>query len=146
MIVEPYSDKYFLDVVKLVESFHREAVAEYDQLFDAQTIIDTIKAHKDAETAFLLIIDGSCQGILFGVETKSLLNGSKVFQEIIWYVNKSHRGFGLALFREAEKLLKLKNFKTIIMAVLENSKTQKLKAFYERLGFKPMETHYVRTL
>jgi len=143
--VETYSDRYFLDVVKLVENFHHEAVGEYDDLLDPDSVIETIKS-SDHENAFLLTIEGACQGILFGVTFKSLINGGTVFQEIIWYVNEPFRRYGVRLLHEVEKLLKSRGVSIMIMAVLENSKTEKLKSFYELLGFKKMETHYVRSL
>jgi hypothetical protein len=146
MTVEMYSDKYFLDVVTLVENFHKEAVVEYDNLFDANTIIETIKTNKDSGNAFLLIIDGTCQGIIFGMIAKSMLNGKLMFQEIIWYVNKPYRKYGVRLLKHVENMLQLKGVSIIIMALLENSKAEKLKVFYERLGYKPMETHFVRAL
>lgn len=146
--VVTYKDDYFLDVVRLVKEFHAEAVSEYDEIFSTDTLIETIKQQKDrnADTCFLLIIDGVCQGILFGVITFSPLNGKPVFQEVIWYVQKEHRFHGVRLLRFAEKMLKDKGCGLIIMAVLENSKTEKLHQFYERLGYRKMETHYVRNL
>lgn len=147
MRVETYSDRYFLDVVKLVENFHKEAVGEYDDVFDPNVLIETIRVQSEhPENAFLLIVDGVCQGILFGARFKSPINGKWIFQEVIWYVNEPFRRYGVRLLREAEKLLKSSGISVMIMAVLENSKTEKLKAFYQRLGFKPMETHFVRPL
>ena len=146
--IEPYSDLYFLDVLKIVENFHKESVIEYDATFDVQAVIRTIKTQTEtnANGAFLLIVDGKCEGLLFGVQTKSLLNDSQMFQEIIWYVNKPFRRYGVNLLREVENRLKLSGVSTMIMAVMENSKTEKIKSFYKRLGYKPMETHFVRTL
>lgn len=148
MNVVLYDDRYFLDIVRLVNNFHEEAVGEYDDLFDPNAVIETIKTQSANEMAhtFLLVDQGICQGILFGVTTKSLLNGRLIFQEVMWYVNKPYRLHGIKLLKTAEEVLRLKKVNIIIMAVLENSKTDKLKKFYERLGYKPMETHYVRSL
>lgn len=145
MTVEPYSDRYFLDVVKLIENFHKEAVCEYDNMLDPDALIETIKAQAGVGT-FLMIVDGVCQGVLSGYIMKSPLNNRLIFQEVIWYVNKDHRGSGLKLLKEVENSLKLSNVGIMIMAVLENSKTEKLKALYEKMGYKKMETHYVRSL
>lgn len=146
MIVEPYSERYFLDVVKIVENFHKEAVSEWDDILDPQSIIDSIKGRKDAPGWFLLIIDGVCQGLLYGVIAKSLINERLVFQEVVWYVNEGYRGTGVMFFREVERQLREMGVTLIIMAVLENSKTEKLKYLYESLGYRKMETHYVRSL
>lgn len=148
MKIETYSDRYYPDVVKLVENFHTEVVSEYLGAFDPLKLIQTITGLKDshAKNAFLLIIDDVCQGMLAGIEFQSMTSDQKIFQEVIWYVNIPFRKYGLWLFNEVQKRLKLSGFTIMMMAVLENSKTEKIKHFYERLGFKPMETHYMRNL
>ena len=143
-MIENYSDRYFIDVANLVKSFHDEAVGEYDG-FDIDAVIGTIKAG-DPQNAFLLILDGACRGILYGVRTQSPISGQTIYQEIIWYVHKAFRLHGVRLLQEAQKILKSQGVSIMIMAVLENSKTEKLKSFYERLGFKLTESHYVRAL
>jgi len=145
MTVEPYSDKYFGDILKIVENFHKEAVCEYGESFDVEVLAETIR-NADTQNAFLMIVDGSCQGLIYGSRWQSPMSGKVIFQETIWYVNESFRRYGISLLREVEKLLKSQGVNIMIMAVLENSKTEKIKTFYERLGFKPMETHYMRSL
>lgn len=145
MTIETYSDRYFLDVVKIIENFHQEAVREYDEFFSVDRVIETIKAGS-AENCFLMIVDGVCQGLIYGSRFKSLLSEKQIYQEIIWYVNEPCRRYGVRLLNEVEKLLQSQGVGIIIMAVLENSKTEKLKSLYTRLGYKPMETHFVRSL
>lgn len=145
MRIENYQDKYFLDVVNLIQNFYDEAIKEYDPDFNVDNIIELIKTG-DRSGAFLLILDDTCQGILYGTRLTSPTSGKAMFQESMWYVNKPYRKYGLRLLSEVEKVLKSQGVKIMIMAVLENSKTEKIKALYNRLGFKPMETQYVRTL
>lgn len=148
MRVETYSDLYFLDVVNLVRQFHTEAVGEYDPGFNADALIETIKSEGAANpgNCFLMIVDGTCQGILYGARLKSVVSGKEMFQEVIWYVNETHRRHGVRLLREVENTLQSQGVSIMIMAVLENSKTEKLKDFYERIGYKKIETHYSRIL
>lgn len=145
MTIVPYSETYFLDVVKLIENFHKEAVGEYDNLIQPEALIQTIKTHGQSG-AFLMIVDGVAQGILSGIITKSMLNDRTIFQEVMWYVNEGFRGQGVKLLMEVEKLLKLQGVSIMIMAVLENSKTEKLKKLYTVMGYKLMESHFVRNL
>lgn len=145
MRVETYSDKYFLDVVHLIEEFHKEAVGEYDREFNVDAVIETIKAG-NPENCFLLLNEKGCLGLLYGMRVRSPMNGKDMFQEIMWYVDKRFRGMGLKLLYEVENILKSQGISIIIMAVLENSKTEKLKEFYEKVGYKKMETHYFREL
>lgn len=146
--VETYTEKHFLDVVHLVESFHVEAAGEYLGLFSPDTLIEHIKreAETNSQNAFLLLVDGSAKGILAGVRQMAPTSGQVIFQEMIWYVEPAFRRNGLRLLKEVEKMLKSQGVSIMIMAVLENSKTEKLKDFYARVGYKPMETHFMRSL
>jgi len=148
MRVETYSDRYYLDVVKLIHNFHDEAVGEYVGEFDPEAVIKTIVGLKEnnAQNAFLMIVGESCEGIIAGLESHCMVNGRKMYQELIWYVNEPFRSRGVKLLKIVEERLKLNGFSIMIMAVLENSKTEKLKAFYEKVGYRKMETHYVREL
>jgi GNAT superfamily N-acetyltransferase len=143
--VEQFSELYYDDIIKIVENFHEESLGEYDQLFDKEALYLTIQ-NAQHNNAFLLIINNRCEGILYGQEISSKFNDKRLFQEILWYVNEPYRKYGVRLLREVEKRLKTDGFSIMIMSAMENSKSMKLKVFYERLGFKAMETNYMRTL
>lgn len=145
MRVELYKLVFEQDVARLIENFHKEAVGEYDCQIDPVAVLETIKT-ADHSNAFLLVIDEVAQGILYGTRLRSPMNGSEIFQEVIWYVNKPFRKYGVYLLRQVEKSLQSQGVSIMIMAVLENSKTEKLKSFYTRLGFRPMESHWMRAL
>lgn len=144
MTIEPYSDKYFLDVVRLAESFYTEAVKDYESHIDAHAVIDTIKAQ--ADNGFVLVIDGKAQGVLSGHVMKSMLNDGLIFQETIWYVSPNFRKYGTRLLSEATKILKMRGVSMVIMVALANSMSERLGKFYKRLGFKEMETHYMSAI
>lgn len=146
--IQNYSEQYLDDVVELVKKFYDEAVGEYDHMLDLDTLIATIKtqAETNANNAFLLLVDNKCQGILYGQQFQSMSTGKLVFQELIWYMNIAFRRYGIKLLKHAEKVLHDNGVSSIIMAVLENSKTEKLKQFYSRMGYRPMETHFIRQL
>ena len=145
MRIETYSKAYFGDVARLIKEFHEEAVAEYDGEFNAEAVTETISTGEPAN-CFLLILDGVCQGLLYGTRFRSTVNGKPIFQEIMWYVSKDYRIYGVKLLKEVEKHLQSEGVSIMIMAVLQNSKTEKLERFYERIGYKPMETHFVKEL
>ena len=143
MRIESYSEKWLPDVTCLVERFHAEAVGEYEGMLDKAQILKTIQS-ADHDNAFLLIINEKAEGILYGTTFMSMTSNKNIFQEIMWYVNQPFRQYGIRLLRDVEKLLKSKGVNTMIMAVLENSKTEKLKRFYGRMGFKKMEEHWIK--
>lgn len=148
MHIETYSDRFYLDVVNIVNNFYDEAIKLYDVDIDRAVLADTITkvTANNSGNVFLLVNNDKCEGVLAGIEIQGLLNRKKVFQEIIWYINKPFRRYGVALLKKAQEILKAEGFNTIIMAVLENSKTEKIKRLYERMGFINFESHWIRSL
>jgi len=145
MIVEKYSDKYYQDIIALCTNFYNEAAGEYDKKgVDLECLKhEIIKYSKDA---FLLIVNGKCQGVIAGTTVNSMLNGAKIYQEIIWYVNEGYRRYGVFLLHQAIRQLKEQGFTQLIMACLMNSKTEKLIKLYEQMGFRAIETHFLKEL
>ncbi len=144
MTIERYADKHYEDILTLVNNFYEEALKSYDTGIDLATIQSAIQKLKD--DAFLLIVDGKCEGVLAGIVTQTPLNPKPVYQEVIWYVNEPFRRYGVAMLKEAQRILKDRGFGSIVMVCLHNSKTEKLFNFYQRIGFIPMETHFIRSL
>lgn len=146
--IETYTPNYDEDIAKIVENFHDESLSQYDSGFDKEAVLRTIRSFDgdQASNAFLLIIDGKCQGLLAGTEISSLVNNKRTFQELIWYVNLPFRRYGVKLLERVQEILKDRGFDTLIMAVMENSKTKKIKNLYKAMGFKLCESHYIRSL
>jgi GNAT superfamily N-acetyltransferase len=144
MIITNYEHKYQADVLELVTEFYNEAMKDYDTGIDIDTLKHTIDIYKD--NSFLLIREDKCIGLIAGLTGHSPINNDKVYQEIIWYVSKPYRRYGVHLLYEVERLLTARGYSSIIMACLHNSMTDKLFRLYERLGYKPVETHFRREL
>ena len=144
MHIEAYSEKYYMDVERLVTNFYEESIKKYDMGLDKDMLHRTIIDVANNKNAFLLIVHDKCEGILAGIEVKGLLNNKRVFQEVIWYVNKSFRKYGIILFNEVQTILKKSGFDNIVMAVFENAQADKIRKLYSRLGFKPFEQHWIR--
>ena len=144
MIIERYSDKYRKDIAWLVECFQDEALKEYGLEFNEVVLSNTIDELKGQ--AFLLIIDGKCEGLLAGKEVKTPLSNDPIWHEVIWYVSEKYRRYGVFLLKHARAILKDEGYVAMVMIALANSKTKKLFNLYNRLGFVPMETHFIQKL
>jgi len=144
MTIVNYIPTYKADVLELVSEFYEEALKENDGGLDIDTLNKTIEIYKD--NSFLLIVENKCVGLIAGLTVHTPINADKVYQEIIWYVKKSYRKYGVRLLREVERILKEAGYTAVIMACLHNSKTDKLFNLYNRLGYKPLETHFRRDL
>lgn len=144
MIIERYSEKYREDIAGLVQDFQDYSLTEYGLTFNSAVLSKTIDELK--EQSFLLIVDGRCEGLLAGKEVKTPISTDRVWQEVIWYVSPDYRGVGVFMLQKAKKILKDEGFTSIAMVVMHNSKTKKLFRYYEGLGLKPTETHWIGRL
>jgi len=144
MDIVPYSELYRDDVITIINNFYAEALSAFSRVISIPALEATIQKYK--EDSFLLIIDNKCEGIIAGTRANSPLNNDKVYQEMIWYINKKSRHLGVLMMIKVEAVLKEKGYTQLIMALIHGSKEDKLGRFYERNGFKPFETHYLKNL
>jgi GNAT superfamily N-acetyltransferase len=144
MTIERGSEARYSEALELIRNFYRESLSEYGLTFDDAFIVSNFDKYKD--NAFLLIVDGKCEGVMAGLDVKSPLNNDRVFQEVIWYVNEKYRSKGVLLLKKAQEILKSEGYASMVMVCLHNSKTDKLFKFYEKMGYKPLETHFIKPL
>jgi len=144
MKIERYTDKYADDVRRMVKDFQQESLNEYGMTFNDQALMDTIDALK--YSAFLVIVDGKAEGMLAGKEVKTPTSNERFWHEVVWFVSKQHRRYGIKLFKVAKEILKAEGFKAIVMVYMHNSKSDKLHRLYTRLGMQPMETNFIGRL
>jgi GNAT superfamily N-acetyltransferase len=92
--------------------------------------------------------DHRLTGLLGGIFSPDLCDGVIVAQEAFWFVHPDYRGgmTGIRLFHAFEDWSKEIGASRIIMAHLTNSMPEKLKSFYQRSGFREVETTYMREL
>jgi len=148
MNIETYSDKYQKDVEALIDNFYLEAIHYHNTGLDKDVLARTVMTIGTAQggNAYLLIVNDRCEGILAGIEIPNMINKKRIFQELIWYINEPFRRYGVALLKRVQESIKAQGFEMMIMGVLENCKTEKIKRLYERMGFALFESQYIRSL
>ena len=144
MQIQRYTDQYEDDLRRLVKEFQVESLAEYGMTFNEQALQTQIEALK--YQAFLVILDGKAEGILAGKEVYTPSGNDRCWHEVIWFVSKGARRYGVRLLKSVRKILKAEGFTAMVMVYMHNSKTNKLGRLYERLGFRPMETNFIGRL
>ena len=146
MIIKRGTKEHYPEVLDLIKSFHKEALSEYVLKIDEATLLKFFD--KCMAQMFLLIDEDTniCEGLIAGQEIINPVSGERVFQETIWYVNEPFRKYGVYLFYKAQEILKQEGYTAIVMVCLANSKMDKLIRLYEKLGFVPMEQHWIRKL
>jgi len=143
-MIQRYSDQYHDDIVRLVNEFKDESLHEYGITFNDQALEQTINDLKGS--AFIAVIDGHAQGVMAGKEVHAAGTSERVWHEVIWFMSKPHRKYGLKLFNHVTEQLKEDGFAAIVMVYMHNSKSDELYKLYTDMGLKPMETNFIGRL
>lgn len=98
------------------------------------------------EDSFVLEIDGRVVGISAGKIIQSQVDGQLIYDEVVWYVLREFRGYGLRLMDALEARCRERGIKHMACSLMGNSMSERLHKFYTRRGFEVMEIHYIKEL
>ena len=119
---------------------------------------DTVKWRITWESKWKKLIDAGAGAILALKKSGKIIGGIGMMffpaleddvvtcSETFWYVDEKERGGGLKLLLKAQKYAKEMGARRMTMIHLSNSMPDRLKGLYERLGFKEIETHYIKEI
>ncbi len=84
-------------------------------------------------------------GALGAIVVPDLNDGDLTATECFWFVEEDHRGNGVRLLLNFVKYAKEIGCVRVNMVHLFNEHADKLQKLYGKLGFSPVETHYIKT-
>ena len=142
--IEPCKDEHLDDLIKLIKKFDKESLSEYGLEMSENALADMFYNCK--KSGLSLVINGKAVGLIAGVVTTPAHSKEQVWQEIVWYVEERYRKYGVSLYKAMEKKLLEMGISKMVMVLMYNSKKEKLTEFYERLGYTPMETQFIKNL
>jgi len=85
-------------------------------------------------------------GSLAFLVAPDLHDGKLTAVETFWFVHPDHRGHGVMLFNEYEKISIRKGCRKLAMIHMVDSYPDRLEAFYKRRGYDLIEKHYVKEI
>ena len=130
--------------MELVAEFAEESLSEYGIYLEPEKLKRTFDL--GYKTGFGLFIEGKLVGVLGGHIIEDFCSKMPIYEELIWFVTKKYRKYGMLLFRYVENWCRQQNIKRMSMVCMHNSKTAQLFSLYKRMGFKPMETRFIKEL
>lgn len=126
----------------LVEEFVDEYLNLYGFIYNKEQLYQSMELMVD--NSFIAIVDDNIVGVIAGCIQNSLVDGSKLFQETIWYVSKEHRRVGIKLFDYCLDELKKDNVSKVIFGSI--GLNSKVGEFLKHKNFSQLETHFIRNL
>lgn len=143
-VVTRYHEGYDPDITRLCAAFSDESLKEYGLEVGDSRLEEMIQICK--AVSFFLLVEGKVVGLIAGMMVNNLTNGKPGLQEIIWYVDKGYRSKGRVLLGYFERAGKMLGAKHVVMALMCNSKAEKLGRYYESEGYKPFEIQFMKEL
>jgi N-acetylglutamate synthase-like GNAT family acetyltransferase len=132
------------NAIDLLKEFQEESLVVYGFEINFQTAQQLLKAY--VATSLILEADDKIVGVISGTVNTYPLDGSKIYQEAVWFVSKPYRRHGLLLLKSLEDNCRENGIKHLVMVHLGNSIGEKVERFYIKQGFKGLEKHYIKTL
>lgn len=135
--------KDIADVVSLTAQFREENWNDlpFDPVFYSAFIFQAITG--DQGTVFVFEVDGKVVGFIIGWLSKCLTANLLQAEEVFFYCSKQHRGRGsIKLFKRWMEWAN-QNGATIFKTASLDSRAEK---FYNRMGFRRLESHYIRVI
>jgi len=134
----------YAPAMELIADFAEESLSEYGTYLDPAQLQKTFNAVY--ETSFVAVKDEKVIGILAGRIIEDLCSKRPVYEELVWYMHKKYRRYGIRLFYYIQSWCYLNNISRITMSCMHNSKTEKIFELYKKMGFRPMETRFIKEL
>jgi GNAT superfamily N-acetyltransferase len=140
--VVAYTKKHRKEVADLVYQFHQNTLKEYGLEMEYDSVEHLEDIYKDG--TFVLLDDGKVIGVIAGQIVEQIMSYKKVYQESIWYVDENYRKYGIKLLRHLEQWCADTGITQVVMARMVNSMGEKVDRFYRKMGYEPLEVHYIK--
>lgn len=144
MLIRNTTDGDIPEILALVRAFHAENLDEYGLSCDDGVAMRIIPMM--VKTSLVLVADGKIRGVIAGFVTNHIVDSKKLFQEVIWFVSKEYRKYGLKLIEHMERFCKKMGCEHMVMVTLGDKMRDKLDKFYSKNGYKYLETQYIKAL
>lgn len=137
------------DIKRIIKEFRQEGLDAYNLSFDNDSLDLLIDFFCHNETCAVIIglIDEQIKGIIAGaIHLFPFNRNEKIAEEKIWFVSKDARGtkLGIQMLDFFEYYVKTKGAKRLIMANMGNINNGVMKRFYERRGYRELETYFIK--
>ena len=126
------SDLVFKDICR-APAVYREEINEKGQKYKVVEKPEDLK-------------HGKVVGVFSGYFTNYILDNSAMFHELLWYVHPDYRSCGKALYDYCERLVRSQGAASMVMTHMATDQSDRLESLYKRMGYKPLETHYIKRL
>lgn len=128
----------------LIAEMAEESLSEYGTFLEEEHLKRAFD--KLWPSSFVAVDGDKVVGVFAGHLVRDFCSPRHVYEEVLWFMNEKYRKYGVRLFKHVQQFCQDQGFDRMTMCCMHNSKTDKLFNFYGKLGFKPMETRFIKEI
>ena len=133
-------------VTEFMKAFEQaSATVKVDVDYSVKRYEDFVSSGK-GQMLMLLDDRGELQGSLGFLIAPDIHTGNLIAIETFWYVDPKHRGQGLKLLKEFERIAKEKGCKYVAMIHMMDSYPEQLEKVYAHMKYRLIEKHYMKEI
>jgi len=142
--IRPAAEGDLPEILELIHEFHKEALNAFGMFCD-DTVANELMP-KMVKTTLVMVMDGKIVGLISGYITSHIMNKQPLFQEMMWFVSKKYRRYGIKLMEALEESCRNTGIKNIVAGYMGDRKVGAFEKLYKNRGYKLLEVQYIKTL
>jgi hypothetical protein len=149
MIVRLADRKDLSKGLQMFDSINNEELFRIDELKELGIEFDRDVAERFIEhlvnlKSVFVMDDKGIVGTMAGMYITSFFSKDIIFQSCLFYIKPEYRKFATRFIKRIEDLLRPTQVTKLIISNLDISRYKNLGRYYEMLGFKRLESHYLK--
>jgi len=101
---------------------------------------------KLVDTTLVLEVDGLVVGLITGFITNYFVGVEPLFQELMWFVSKKYRRYGIKLLDALENKCRNAGIKQIVAGYMGDRKVKSFDRLFTSKGYQLQEVQYLKNL
>lgn len=119
----------------------------YDTIIDREKIKTSLVSMVRAQSVYLAQTEeGKIVGGMAGTIYPSLLSNDVVMCSMFFYIDKDKRNFTAGFIKQLEQILSKTGVTRLVIGNPDGNNGPEMDRFYSMLGFKKLETHYIKAV
>jgi len=131
-------------LLEIIHELHKDCLDKFNVFCNDD--ITRNRMEEMFDTSLVLTVDDEVIGTIAGFITAHIVGNTPVVHEMIWFVTKEHRGHGFMLLKEFENMCREMKIPQLVLTGNGSFKHSQFRDYCFSLGYKRLETHYIRTL
>jgi len=131
---------------ELVDSYDKKEFIAPNILLDKEIVRKTIHNLVQSKGVYLGVKGSEVFGLIAGIYVPNILSKDKMFHCLFIYLKKGYRTLTKKFLRMVEDKLRQRKYTVITLSHLEDHDGEKMDRYYKMLGYRKIESHYLRGL